>query len=171
MTQSDLQQRVREAAGRLGCLIATNPDERAILSFAIGAAYSLDKALAIGFADRTGKALPLDFSIDLHQVSLAISESRDPAPQVWVAGFYFNSALLRLAAVAERVTIYKTGSRQDLLPAVRREVNSMKHRVDAFLRTGRTVSSADAVRALLTVVDVLESLLQTSPASRGRESL
>ena len=55
-----------------------------------------------------------------------------------LAGFYLDSALMRLAALNERIDTY-LGKKHDTAQQIRRLVNEIKHEVDAGIGQGWTI--------------------------------
>jgi len=89
----------------------------------------------------------------------------------WAAGFYFNSALLRIAADYHRLLKALTRLNENVpalrklvsppfehrnLDAVHKEVNELKHTPNGLER-GRQVTFATATAALQELVDLIES--------------
>jgi hypothetical protein len=61
-----------------------------------------------------------------------------PVDASWLAGFYLDSALMRLAALNERIDTY-LGKKHDTAQQIRRLVNEIKHEVDAGIGQGWTI--------------------------------
>jgi hypothetical protein len=76
----------------------------------------------------------------------------------WLAGTYFNGALHRIAASAERLGVHPKkgrGREPRLIGRIRREVNKLKHLMEDRPRQmskgvlpGRRVSMVDAIEAI-----------------------
>jgi hypothetical protein len=82
----------------------------------LGVIYSLVQSKQHGFADRTG-AIEIK-AVEKRAKRISVGEVRTDGK--WIAGFYFNNALFRTAAVYHRIlkiaTGKKTGYMPDLLP-------------------------------------------------------
>jgi hypothetical protein len=114
-----------------------------------GVLYSLRQAREFGFVSRVGQAVGPDYPTELES-SLAAMAGRVSAPPAWVAGYYFNSALLRIAAGSHRAlrTLFNTdaGWFAELADRAIREgklqagdINSLRdvyHDVNAFKHDG-----------------------------------
>ncbi len=155
MEEDSTQLQVRLQAMRLAKLEAPGQDEQALLGFAVGAAYALDKAVSLGYADPTGPAVP-DYRQELRAVARAIALEEPPDRGSWLAAFYFNAALQRLAALPERIKKYSPNRELISAPEVCDDANSMKHDIDRLLREGRRASLADAMDALVHEVTELD---------------
>jgi hypothetical protein len=78
-------------------------EDRPVLDYLAGAVHALHRALQLEFKNRQ-KPLALTYwksgGPRKHLSALATGQGRDSGP--WLAGFYFNSALARIAAVRTR---------------------------------------------------------------------
>jgi hypothetical protein len=88
---------------RLEALSREVPELAHTFSFMVGAVYSLREARARGHRDRADYAETdrADHLRRLHAVVAALSDDGSPQP-VWIAGFYYNSAIMRIDACYER---------------------------------------------------------------------
>ena len=96
--------RLLDFSNRLHNLLRELPDDLAItdtLDYVIGALYGLAKAIDLKFADRAGESDPM-YRPFLSQYVLSIVEL-EPLHPSWLAGFYFNSAIQRIAACYDRI--------------------------------------------------------------------
>ena len=156
MDNPELINRVRRLSRRLCDCPAPSHDEQALLGFAIGATFSLQRALALGYTDQTIPDVGPNYLADLRGVAADIADREGPTQGAWLATYYFNSALFRLAALGERVGKYADAGKWDVAPPVRHDVNRMKHEVDVLLKDGREAKIEDAIEALTMVVGALE---------------
>ena len=146
-------------------IVRNNADLVPLLDFTAGAIFCLMKAKRLGFKDRPGP-LHAKYQASVTQYITEMSEGRFPQNRLWIAGWHFNSALVRIAAAYERAmksfSGRKNGNRKELLKdfspfthakldAVYEEVNSLKHDVNAG-EAGRTVSFQEAIDALAELV-------------------
>ncbi len=147
---------------RLDQLLKNLPDEAGIsdtLDYAVGALYGLERAVELNFVDRPGKS-EAAYRPFLTKYVHDITEGRD-LNRVWLAGFYFNSAIQRLAACYERVPKLLGGvgeSAHDRMASVNKgkcddwrrvygEVNAFKHDPKGRWK-GRKVTMENAVNAM-----------------------
>lgn len=127
-----------------------------LIGFMVGALFALDLAASLGYHDERSRPDPSAFATEFGEALAAVAAGTAvQAP--WQAGFYYNSALMRLAALNERID--KTaGDERDDGAAIRRSVNSLKHHVDAHISGQRPIAFADAVRLAKVLCDRLTIL-------------
>lgn len=164
-----LKQRLQEQAKHLKRLLVDLPDHDAItdvFDYIVGAQYGLAKAIEIGFVDRVGTwHSTYRPHLPRYVEHIAAQESVN---ELWLAGFYFNSGIQRLAACFDRVPRLLQASGQyarDRMKNVNNgsygawekvydEVNAFKHAVTGRA-AGRTVTLEDAVQALEEMLTLL----------------
>jgi hypothetical protein len=83
--------RVSELAHRLAELNPVDREGEGLMSVAIGVMYALHSALAQDYSDADGTA----FS-HVRKAAEALARGQTPQTQKYLAGYYFNDALLRL---------------------------------------------------------------------------
>jgi len=163
-------------ARRIGKLLAAppvrkNPDLAGSYDDFLGAVYALIQAKKHDFADRTG---PIEIAaVEKRAQMIATGKVRTDGK--WVAGFYFNNALYRTAAVQHRILKIITKKNDVQVPKLRKEakslfsqwtsdkldmvhseVNDLKH-TPSGVHDQRTVTYQDAVAAvgeLLTLIEL-----------------
>ena len=86
--------------GVRGLPTATDSD-KGFKGLMIGVIYSLQKARDSDFRSRSSPAVGHDYSEELDEASRAL-ENYEATPADWLGGFYFNSALVRIAAGSHR---------------------------------------------------------------------
>ena len=149
------------------------------LDFLVGALHALLSAGELGFRDRRGRAPQ---TTPIREMAESLSQGRVRTDGAWLAGFHFNNALARLAAVYERALKIASGRRargekqkaivNDALARyaswngtawsctniseLYNEVNSLKHD-PAGLYKGRNVEFDKAVRATDELLVLLEA--------------
>ncbi len=168
---------VRALAERLAQLSPPTEDEQAVLGFAVGAAYSIERATQLG---AQAEFVVADYGDQLRSAALAVSEGKEPSPG-WLRNYHLNSAVQRLDALRER--LQKITGRPSLggkhwRPAkyeaerIGDDVNKMKHELASFLKDGRRATLRDAERVLERVVAGLEALFgeRARPVARGRRT-
>ena len=89
-------------AARLARLNAVTDDEIAAQGFMLGATYGLDRAAALGYSDSRNTAKKATLAPEFVRNAVALAKS-EPLEPVWLAGFYFSSALMRISALNERI--------------------------------------------------------------------
>jgi len=167
MDHEEALSRIRHLTSELSQVNALNVDAQGNLGLLLGACYALARAMILRFKDRTGTALPSDYSIELSSILACIGHGQLPQDGPWLAEFYFNSALQRLAAIYHRTLKVLTGDHRQHVPKlaqqaiqgkllrendlaalkdVHDEINMLKHDSDS-LKKDRRVSVALAVRA------------------------
>jgi enoyl-CoA hydratase/carnithine racemase len=138
----------------------------------VGAALSLKKAHELGFVDN----VDVRYAEELDETARQIATGNVPEQGAWLAGFYFNSALLRFAAAyhillklmfdnideSRKVLSEKavmTGRVHpddvDLLDKIYQDTNDFKHEGDKLLRYRRVQSVDDAIRAGRKLISLL----------------
>lgn len=164
-------------AGRIGKLLTAssvqgNLDLAGSLDDFLGAVYALIQAKQHSFADRTG---PIEITaVQERAQKIAVGQVRIDGK--WVAGFYFNNALFRIAAIYHRHRVLKivvgkkayvtklvpkaktlypqwTNSKLD---AVHDQVNDLKH-TPRGVYDQRTVTYDDAVAAVGELLVLIEA--------------
>lgn len=67
----------------------------------LGIVFSLKRATDLGFTARVGASVGPDYSTELDETAVALVSGQE-LPSSWLAGFFFNSALMRIAAGSHR---------------------------------------------------------------------
>lgn len=88
---------------RLNGLSSECPGLTHTFNFIVGAVYSLHEARGLGHRDRVtyGDTDPSEHVHRLKEAIDAVAVGATPAP-VWIAGFYYNAAIMRIDACYER---------------------------------------------------------------------
>lgn len=148
---------IRTLAGKLQPLTPRDSNQIALLGFMVGVLYSLDRAVALGFEDTRMK---LDATVERteHRRTLQVLTQGSTVEAAWLAGFYLDSAMMRLAALNERIDIY-LGANHDVAAQVRKLVNKIKHEVDAGIGRGWTIKFADVLKATEDLCILLEKAI------------
>jgi len=165
-----LEEQLKSSAEELRRLLIGLPDHEAItdvFDYILGALYGLTKAIELGFVNR---AVLWHETYRPHLPQYVERITKDQAVNKrWLAGFYFNSAIQRIAASYDRVPklIRAEGrsARQRMKAAntgqfaawdkVYEEINSYKHDTSGRA-AGRTVTLEDAVAAFEELVTLLK---------------
>lgn len=168
MSNKGLQNRIKGAAAAIGQIGSEENSIAGVLGYLLGAAYGLLRASELGFQEGTvrhpdyvneleGVARALQDGTSLAEVSgFRVTDGAEASMTgIWLAGFYFNSALHRIAAGADRMDALQRRRGQDLDPSVPdcvqrtyEEVNKLKHSKTGGLVPGRRIVLSDAVEAL-----------------------
>jgi hypothetical protein len=181
-----------ECAGRIRTLfesqlVQSSASMQASLDDLLGAVYSLVYARNHDYDDRQHALDPKDIQA-VSVRALDISKGKVRTEGKWTAGFYFNNALFRIAAIYHRALKIATEKETEgdyvgaLLPEVERkhpkwknanlmkihrQVNDLKHTADGVYQ-GRDVKFNEAVCALDELLSLIEARKQsdTEPSSR-----
>ena len=131
---------VRALAGRIGSLHPKSDAQIANVGLMAGALYALERAVELGYDDTRSAPNPNGFAKEFREALGALSRG-SPVPDAWLSGFYFHSAIMRLAALNERLDRAK-----DVAAKSRNSVNSLKHEADAHISGRRTIAFAQALK-------------------------
>lgn len=186
-SQDPSYKKLTELARRLEVLVnkphtANDPDVQSTLDFFLGALYGLNLAVIGGYEHRPLRSAPDLDAIKERSALLTKGEVRVDGK--WMAGFHFNSAMLRLSAVYHRTLKVLTGNTdpdadtvvKDLLEELRPlykgwtrqawtskfvdrihgEVNTLKHVSDGLF-DGRNVKLGDALGGAEEIVRLWEA--------------
>lgn len=148
---------IRALATRLVKLTPGNSKQIALLGFMVGVLYSLDRAVAFGFTDERMK---LDPAVERAEQQCVLEglEKGAPLDMSWLAGFYLDSAIMRLSALNERIDKY-LGTNRDVAQKIRRVVNKIKHNVDAGVQSGWAIGLRDVLKATEELCTQLEKAI------------
>jgi hypothetical protein len=163
--------RIERMGARLQVLLGTLPDDAAItdiLDYVIGALYALKRAKSLGFADRSG-AHDKTYRPYLKRECTQLVDG-NMLHSRWFGGFYFNSAIQRLAANYDRIPkllgarsdkardrmIDVSGSESRNWYLVYKEVNALKHAPRGKAQ-GRRVTVEIALSAVEELLDLVEA--------------
>jgi hypothetical protein len=151
---------ISAVASILATLNTDIKEELSLLGTLLGALYGLQRAVELDFLDRTGSALPTDYTAELSDVARQIARGKVAESQ-WLAGFYFNSAIHRLAALNERLTKYVFGSKKDVCADLRKENNKFKHEIEGLI-SGREIDIPKAVSAVTKLAQVMKNVVESN---------
>jgi hypothetical protein len=163
--------RLKVMATRLHSLLKALPENDAItdtLDYVIGALYGLKRAKSLGFSDRPGVRHET-YGAYLTKYVLDIAYGNQ-VHSLWLGGFYFNSAIQRLAASYDRIPgllgagegkarermISVSGSEGKDWYSVYKEVNALKHDPKGMAK-GRRVTLEMALNAVDELLDLVEA--------------
>ena len=170
--------RLAGCARRIGQLLAApavtaNADVESALDDFLGAIFALIRAKQKKFRDRPAR--PIDIKPVADRAG-RMAAGHIKTDGFWIAGFYFNNALFRTAAVYHRfLKVSATGGGRDDVPTlqvaalarytgwtsirlhkVHSQVNELKHEPQGVYR-GRLVSYEDALNAACDLLDFIEA--------------
>lgn len=97
----DTSRRLLALAGKVAYLPSDTQARRGIKGVMLGAVYGLIRAEELGYEPRIGESLGPSYDDELVETGTALLGGSAP-PRQWLSGFYWGSALLRMAAVYER---------------------------------------------------------------------
>jgi hypothetical protein len=152
--------------------VSANPDVEGSLDDFLGSVYALIRAKKKNFQDRPGRPIKVK---PIAQRAARIAAGDVKTDGLWIAGFYFNNALFRNAAVYHRVLKVVAASAKGDVPTLQTEalsrhagwnsirlhkvhsqVNELKHEPQGVY-AGRLVSYADALSAACDLLDLIEA--------------
>lgn len=130
-----------------------------VLDDLLGAVYSLILARHHHFDDRTDRPIEID---KVQKRALQIQDGDVRIDGKWIAGWHFNSALFRIAAVYHRLLKVCAGD-----PATKDYVPTLLPKVEAFYQEWKMVKwSNDHVRAIHDEVNALKHTPQGVHSAR-----
>lgn len=142
---------VRALAARLAVLEPESNEDISNLGFMAGALYALLHAGLIGFDEKRVIPNPKEMA-DEFQGTLEALGTDQPPPGTWVAGFFLNSAMMRLSALNERLD-----RSADLAGPVRQAVNRLKHDPDGHISGRGGMSFPDVLDAARKLAVLMEA--------------
>jgi hypothetical protein len=153
-------------------VVSANPDVESSLDDFLGAIYALIRAKKKNFQDRPDRPIKIK---PVAQRAARIAAGDVKTDGLWIAGFYFNNALFRTAAVYHRVLkVVAEPAKGDVptlqtealsrhagwnsirLHKVHSQVNELKHEPQG-VHAGRLVRYADALSAACDLLDLIEA--------------
>jgi hypothetical protein len=166
--RSDQLDRLRRIADRLSDCHPIEDAEIASANLMAGALYALHRAADLDYDDSRSHPNPEASTREFRQTALNV-DRHCPPERAWLSGFYLTSALLRMAALNERINKH-AGTTGDIA-AVRQLVNKIKHEPGAQMAQPWHLTLPDAVGALEALCKRLEDALSTDrPLNPFRES-
>ena len=129
-----------------------------LLGFMAGALHALDRAAQLNYDDARSYPDRKHFATEFRTTVRAVARRR-ARPNAWLAGFYLDSALMRLSALNTRLNEV-LGTEDDRIRVVRRIVNNLKHDPDAHIGTGWNLRFGDAIGAAKILSDRLLVAIQ-----------
>ena len=177
--QKTIPDRLEEFGAALHQLVLQLPDHDAVtdtLDYLLGALFGLTRAHELGFRDRTGAHFPV-YRPHLANYALQIPKNQS-VNKLWLGGFYFNSAIQRIAAAFDRIPRMlgakkkkKVGAKRlptsakermtevnntafDKWQKIYDEVNAFKHDPEGRA-AGRTVEMSDAIESFEQMLNLL----------------
>jgi hypothetical protein len=152
--------------------VTANSDVESSLDDFLGAVYALIIAKRKNFQDRPDRPINIK---PVAQRADRMAAGNVKTDGLWIAGFYFNNALFRTAAVYHRILkVVAAPAKGDVptlqsaalaryagwnsirLHKVHSQVNELKHEPQG-LYAGRLVSYADALNAACDLLDLIEA--------------
>jgi hypothetical protein len=179
--------RLASCARRIGQLLkspaaAANADVESSLDDFLGAVYALIRAKHENFQDRPERPIAIK---PVAQRAARIEAGNIKTDGRWIAGFYFNNALFRTAAVYHRILKVATGA-AGYVPAlqaaglasypnwnsirlfkVHSQVNELKHEPQGVYH-GRLVTYEDALTATCDLLDLIEAWATANAPARKK---
>ena len=144
---------ISKLAGRLVDIRPVTAAQVSLLGFMVGALHALDRAAQLNYDDARGKP-DRDRSASEFRLAVRAVARGGARSNQWLAGFYLDSALMRLAALNTRLNKL-LGTNDDRVRDVRQIANSLKHDVDAHVGRPWTLRFGDAIVAAKILIDRL----------------
>ena len=144
---------IRGLAERFDEIRPATAAQVSLVGFMVGALHALDRAAQLNYDDARAQPRQDQFALEFRTSMKAVARGR-ARPNAWLAGFYLDSALMRLAALNTRLNKL-LGTRDDRVRTVRRIVNSLKHDVDAHIGRAWQLRFSDAIGAAKVLGDRL----------------
>lgn len=160
----------------------------ALTGLYLGALHALLRAAELGFRDRTQTVPSRAYAQSLGRMLKRLGNGSPALRGQWLAGFYINDAMFRIAALYERGLKAAVGARGQqnvpclreiavakglmvsadfsALDAVRTDVNQLKHR-DGLVLKGRKVAFDTAIAAAREARELLDRVARTAPPKRS----
>lgn len=189
---------IKQIAGRLEGLTITSKPEATLYNFAFGALCPFARAVELGFVkqheqEKNNNDLSLDRAREVKRRAKVLAESGTlPPAGPWLAGHYYNSALLRVDVCYEQAvryyltryraadindslsTAFRLGFPPDLIvpfwPRVRRQVNSLKH--ESIIKTeGPAMPPQELLIVIERLLATIEWLFTHGPAPKEPPTL
>ncbi|MBZ0104622.1 hypothetical protein MELA_01279 [Candidatus Methylomirabilis lanthanidiphila] len=155
MPRKDLLIRLHAIADRISKIEPKRNAEIAILNLMTGAVFATYQAAKLDYDDDRANPNPDESKREFKRSAIGISRGKSPH-RAWCAGFYMNSALLRIAPINERINKH-THTVHDI-PKIRQLVNKIKHEPDAQIGRAWHIKLIDVVDALELLCKRLEDL-------------
>jgi hypothetical protein len=172
---STTQKTLRDLAARLSIFETTSGPETTPLNFAVGAIFAFVKADEFGFQFGTDLGRGLRTWIEARAICENIARGILPTMNNWLAGYFYNDGIIRIAAAFEHLIRLETGKHcheqlRDLkmlgekygfspesmlsFARVHDELSAIRHRNKDF--DGPELTPDKAIQALMHLVDSLE---------------
>jgi len=106
-----VNQDLRNITSRLGTLTASSGQQSTPLNFAVGAVFALLKAESLGYTsqDEVGRGLRIwEQAKQLCQQIAGEGEAALPTKGDWLAGYFFNDGIIRIAVAFEHLVRQET---------------------------------------------------------------
>ncbi|MEO5954573.1 MAG: hypothetical protein ABIR36_02625 [Nitrospiraceae bacterium] len=179
-----MNQRLCVIASRLQTLIPGSPQQTTPFNFAVGAVYALRRAEELCYVSKQDLGRGGRMSADARQICQTLATAAAlPERGEWLAGYFFNDGIVRIAVAYEHLVREATGTgdnekydieevkrlgfRDGWLRAwtpVRLEMNRLKHKTQKFV-DGPLLTYDEAVEALDSLVDALDRANWTPPGA------
>lgn len=158
------QTTVKALAELITAIEPRNHSEIALLGLMTGVLYSLGRAIELGFDDARMKREIDDEKTEIHHTLEAIRYDH-ALVDAWLAGFYLDSAIMRLDTFYERISKYAR-VKCILAHEVHCTNKAIKHRTDAGLKEGWKIQFAEVLRSTEALCELLKKVL-SEPVSDG----
>jgi hypothetical protein len=175
-----MKKQLTAIAGRLRQLAPSTPEQSTPFNFAVGAVYALSRALELNYSDVHELGRGMRMWQEAKDLCHLIECGSPPKEGEWLAGYFFNDAIMRIAVAYEHLIreateanddggidfekVKQLGFRQEWLDSrepLRIEMNRLKHRTHEFV-DGPPLMVEQTVQALEYLVNALDRKNWTS---------
>ena len=170
-----MNQRLSAIASRLHNLSLSSPQQTTPFNFAVGAMYSLRRAEELCHVSKLDPGRGLRMAVEAKQIcQILATASTLPERGEWLAGYFFNDGIVRIAVAYEHLVREATGTgdneeyaiekvkrlgfRDGWLQSwkpVRHEMDRLKHKTQKFV-DGPLLTYDEAIQALDCLVEALD---------------
>jgi hypothetical protein len=202
----ETQKKIKQLAEQLRRVQPKIPAESTLYNFAFGALYAFGRAVALDYLVQhpqdtslaKTKRVSMERAKEVSQFAANLAKETVPLEKAlpvsgnWLAGYYYNDALLRIDVCYEQVTRYflneqgfvngdwllaqslKKDFPPDLVapmwPKVCGHVNDIKHKSTKKNKTeGPAISPADTLKAIEVLIAAVAWVIENGPISQRTE--
>ncbi len=149
--------KIRTLVSGLRKLTLRDSNQIALVGLMIGVLYALQRTVELSFDDARMKLDPAIERTEIGRTLEVLENGRLPDSQ-WLAGFYLDSAIMRLSALNDRIDKYLRVN-QDTAAKIRKVVNKIKHDVDAGITSGWNIKFSDVLKTSEDLCVLLEKAI------------
>jgi hypothetical protein len=185
-----MKARIRILAAEIAAMRSRNPSEATLYNFAFGALYAFERAIALGYLDQwheehrrvQAEKISKSRAREVTHLAAHLSAGRSLPSGRWLAGYYYNDALIRTDVCYEQLARYSGkvrsksdriereelqdlainhGLKKDLIvpwwKRVRRDVNIIKHQ-SVHTTEGPAIDPENTLRVIEQLIKGVKSV-------------